>query len=110
MDISTTELLIKFSLITLFTGGAIWALRRILPAKVEKARAWKVALILLPLAIGTGLSVIPGLRPFGEVAMSAVSGFICGTISSQTYRVVRKLVPDKVKALMGAVTIRSEND
>jgi hypothetical protein len=110
MDILTTDLLIKLSLITLSVGVAIWALRRILPAKVEKARAWKVALVLLPLVLGILIAIIPGIRPFESIAMSAASGFIAGSLSSQIYRVVRKLVPGKIKALMGSAATRGEND
>jgi hypothetical protein len=93
-------------LILLGVGTAIWAIRQALPDRVENTKLWKVILRILPVAFGMGLAMVPQLRPMENLAQSAIVGGVAGSLSATTYGLLRELVGDRIKLLMGSRATR----
>lgn len=90
-------------LVVLGVGVIVWGVRQVLPAAVEETRLWKVLLRVVPMGLGAALALIPGLRPIPEnMTQSAVIGLIGGSFSQSAYDLLRELVGDKLKAMMGS--------
>jgi len=90
-------------LVVLGVGVIVWAIRQVLPAKVEDGHVWKTLLRIIPMALGAGLALIPGLRPMeGNMMQSAVIGLIGGSFSQSLYDLLRQLVGTRLKAMMGS--------
>jgi len=95
-------------LVMLAAGVVVWGVRQILPDKIEKAKIWKVLLKVLPLAVGAGLACIPGLRPVPEnIVQSAAVGLIGGSFATTAYELLREVVPDKIRGMLGSPSSRS---
>lgn len=92
---------VKMILILLAVGTIIWATRKILPVSVEKNKVWKAMLYLIPIAIGIGLSFVPGLRPMEEISQSVVIGGVAGSLSSTVYDFAREALGERVKSFLG---------
>jgi poly(3-hydroxyalkanoate) synthetase len=97
-------------LILLGVGTIIWVIRQILPDKVEKSKGWKVVLRVLPVGLGVGLAMIPQLRPMTETAQSAIVGAVAGSLSATTYGLLRELMGNKIKLLMGSRATRKAKE
>lgn len=93
-------------LILLGVGTVIWAVRQVIPVRVEKSRVWKIVLRILPIGLGVAFSMIPALSPMSDLTQSAVIGGVAGSLSSNTYGMVRELFGGRVKLLLGAKSIR----
>jgi hypothetical protein len=90
-------------LVVLGVGVIVWAIRQVLPAKVESGYIWKTLLRIIPMVLGAGLALIPGLRPMEDNMMqSAVIGLIGGSFSQSLYDLLRQLVGTRLKAMMGS--------
>lgn len=90
-------------LVVLGVGVIVWAIRQVLPARVEDGHVWKTLLRIIPMALGAGLALIPGLRPMeNNMMQSAVIGLIGGSFSQSLYDLLRQLVGTRLKALMGS--------
>ena len=97
----------KIYLVMFFIGVLVWAARQIIPDTVEKHRMWKVALVLLPKLFGGVLCLIPILRPAPESWIpSMMWGVIAGSFSQGAYTLLRKVLPDRMKAFLGSKAAR----
>jgi apolipoprotein N-acyltransferase len=92
----------------LVAGVVVWGIRQVLPDAVENSKIWKVVLKVLPLAAGAGLACIPGLRPLPEnIVQSAAVGLIGGSFATTAYELLREVLPDKIRGMLGSPSSRS---
>lgn len=91
----------KCGLIVLFVGALVWLVRKVVPAKYEKAVWFQKLLRIGPVFIGTGVACIPALSPTGDMFTSALCGFIGGSLSQTSYTVLRAIAPEKIKQFLG---------
>lgn len=90
-------------LVVLVVGVVVWAVRQILPAAIEESRLWKVLLRVIPILLGAGVAAIPGLRPVeANIAQSMVIGMIGGSFSQSVYDLLKTLVSERMRKLMGS--------
>lgn len=90
-------------LVMFFVGALVWGARRVIPDEIEETRIWKAALVLLPMLFGASLCIVPVLRPAPESwVASAMWGTIGGTFSQVAYTLLRRVLPEKMKAFLGS--------
>lgn len=89
-------------LILFGTGLLIWVVRQIMPDPIEKMKVWRVVLRVLPVLIGAGIALIPGIRPLDHLVQSAIVGGVAGSLSSTTYELAREAFGNRVKAMLGS--------
>jgi len=89
-------------LILLGTGLIIWIIRQAVPDEIEAKKVWRIILRFLPIAVGAGLALIPGIKPMENISQSVIIGAVTGSLSSSTYEIVRELMGEKIKVLMGS--------
>jgi drug/metabolite transporter (DMT)-like permease len=111
MDIFNALFNTNTAIILVLTGTLVWVIRQIIPKKVEEHKVWKVSLRVLPVLIGGGLALIPGIVPVeGNMAQSVSVGLIAGSFSQSSYDLIRELVSGKIKALMGGKDARNSDE
>lgn len=109
MDVYEAIVNLNTVLILLGTGVLVWIIRQIMPNKIEETQVWRVILRILPVFIGAGLALIPGIRPLDNLAQSAIVGAVAGSLSASTYEVLRELMGEKIRMLMGSPQQRKRN-
>lgn len=93
-------------LVVLAVGLIIWIIRQILPDRIENHKVWKVVLRFLPIALGAGVAMIPGLRPMETMIQCFVLGAVAGSLSSSLYGILREALGEKMKLLLGSRATR----
>lgn len=96
-------------LIMLGTGVIVWVLRQVLPDRIQKSKVWKTALAILPVGIGAGLAVAPGIGPFSSNVHNLIIGAVAGSLSSNTYDLVRGMLGDRMRLLLGSKAARNDD-
>lgn len=91
----------NFIIVVIFVGALVWLIRKIVPAKTENAKWFKIMLRVGPVIFGAGISCIPSLRPIDDISKSILLGFVGGTFSQTSYIIIRSFMPEKIKAFMG---------
>jgi hypothetical protein len=84
------------------TGLVIWVIRQIMPDHIEQTKVWRVVLRVLPVLIGAGIALIPGIRPLDGMVQAAIVGGVAGSLSSTTYELAREAFGNRVKAMLGS--------
>jgi len=98
-------------LVMFIVGIIVWMVRQILPAKIEKMRIWKVLLQVVPVLIGAGVALIPGLQPMPEnLVQSGAIGMIGGSFAQTAYGLLREIVGDRMKAKLGGKVQEADGD
>jgi hypothetical protein len=98
-------------LVMLSTGVIIWAVRQVIPDAIEENQVWRVILRILPLVIGAGIALIPGLQPItGNLVQSAAVGLIGGSFATKFYELARELFGEKIRAILGSKAKRNASD
>jgi len=92
---------IEMVLILLAVGTILWATRKVLPASIEKNKIWKAMLPIIPIVIGIGLALVPGLVPMEETSKSVIIGGVAGSLSSTVYDFAREALGERVKSFLG---------
>ena len=96
-------------LVVLATGVVVWVIRQVIPDKIEKAKIWKILLRIIPIGIGVGIALIPGLRPIPEnLAQSGAIGFIGGSMSQSVYDLFKTLLTSRARAVFASKAGRNE--
>jgi hypothetical protein len=95
-------------LIVLGTGLLVWIVRQILPDPIEEAKLWKTLLRVLPIGIGMGLAMIPGLKPAEVVAHNLIIGGVAGSLAANLYGLMMKILGERVKAFLGSAASRKK--
>jgi hypothetical protein len=93
-------------LVVLATGAVVWAIRQVIPEKVNTSKVWRLVIRLAPVLLGGVLAAIPGIRPLPIVSQSIMVGVIGGSFSSTIYEIAREAVPRRFKNMMGARATR----
>ena len=84
-------------IVVLATGVIVYTIRTILPKKITSRHSFGVAIRIIPLFIGAGLALIPGLRPFPQdLVESGAIGFISGSMASQVYSIIRRIMVARI--------------
>ena len=80
------------------TGLFVWMLRQAIPDAIEQSKVWKILLRLIPMFVGIGIAIIPGLRPVPDnIMQSGAIGFIGGSFSQSAYDLLKSTLSDKMK-------------
>lgn len=94
-------------LVMLVTGVVVWAVRQVVSQKIEEHRIWKVLLRIVPVGLGAGIALIPGLRPIADnIAQSAAVGLIGGSFSTTAYDVIRESISSRMRLAIGSKAAR----
>lgn len=104
-----TLLSLNTLLIVLSSGTLIWIVRQVLPSHIEKSKAWKVILRILPVFVGAGLATIPQMRPLDNWVQSIFLGGIAGSVASTTYGFLREALGARVKMILGSKASRMQD-
>ena len=90
-------------LVMFIVGIIVWVVRQVLPENMEKSRLWKVLLRVVPVLLGAGIALIPGLQPVADnLVQSAAIGMIGGSFAQTAYGLLREIVGDRMKAKLGS--------
>lgn len=90
-------------LVMFIVGIVVWVVRQVLPEEMENARLWKVLLRVVPVLLGAGVALIPGLQPMPEnLAQSAAIGMIGGSFAQTAYGLLREIVGERMRAKLGS--------
>lgn len=84
-------------LVMLAAGVAVYVIRLLTPDKVEEKQWFRFLVTILPLVLGAGLAMIPGLRPFDSLAQCAAGGVIGGSFASKVYEMFAKIMSKKIR-------------
>ena len=109
METSVVDILTgpRIYLVMFFVGVLVWAARQVMPDSIEEHGLWKAGLVLLPMLLGGAFCLIPDLRPAPESwVASLLWGVIAGSFSQGAYKLLRKVLPDKMKAFLGSKSER----
>ncbi len=109
MDIFEMVDVFSAMLIMALAGLVVWLIRQFTPDKLEGTKIWRVMIRLLPIVIGGGLAAIPDLYPVEDsMAKSILVGIIAGSFSTSAYELLREVMGEKIKALMGSKARRKQ--
>jgi len=109
MDVYDAIVNINTVLILLAAGLMTWIVRQIVPDPVENTKIWRIALRLFPIFFGGAVSLIPGLRPMENTAQCVVIGAVSGSLAMSTYEIVREIMGQKIRAIMGSPQARKRS-
>jgi hypothetical protein len=94
LEIFTMLTSLNFWLVSLGSALLTFATRQVVtklfPASVE-SRVYNAFFPLVPLVVGVGLALIPGLRPSAVTSQSVVLGLVAGSFSGATYPFVKRM-------------------
>lgn len=79
-------------LVVLAAGVLVFIVRKVTPDDIEEMSWFRLMVTILPLVLGACLAMIPGLRPFDELAQCAAAGVIGGSFASKAYDAFAKVV------------------
>jgi branched-subunit amino acid transport protein len=108
MSILDSLVTLNMVLVLLGTGIIIWVIRQVMPDPIEKMKVWRIVLRVLPVGIGAGLALLPGLRPLDDMVQSSIVGGVAGSLSANTYELTREALGARIKSVLGSPQARQK--